>query len=53
MVGKIAVVSNKGKDVVSDADIILVCSPAHTKHEILMEIKDHVKPGTLIGSVFG
>jgi|TARA_B110000305_G_C19387930_1_gene613239 ornithine cyclodeaminase/alanine dehydrogenase-like protein (mu-crystallin family) len=53
MIGKINLVSNKGKDVVSDADIILVCSPAHTKNEILMEIRDHVKPGALIGSVFG
>jgi len=38
---------------VSDADIIIICSPAHTKKEILQQIKPFIKKGALIGTVFG
>jgi len=30
--GKIEKVSSNAKEIVSDADIILICSPAHTKN---------------------
>lgn len=51
--GKISLVSNNARDVVHDADIIIICSPAHTKNEILAQIKDHVKDGAMVGSIFG
>jgi hypothetical protein len=35
MVGKLNVVSDKADKVVSDADVVIICSPAHTKNEIL------------------
>ena len=35
LVGKLDVISNKASEVVSDADVIIICSPAHTKIEIL------------------
>jgi ketol-acid reductoisomerase len=38
---------------VSDADLILICSPAHTKNDILKQIKPHLKNGAVIGTVFG
>ena len=53
LTGRIRRVSNVAKDVVSDADIILICSPAHTKMEILKQIGPHLKQGTLVGTVFG
>jgi len=53
MVGKIDVCSNSASEVVSDADIIIICSPAHTKNAILKQIVPFVKEGALIGSIFG
>jgi len=53
MIGKLNVVSKNGADVVSNADVVLICSPAHTKNEILTEIKPHLKHGALVGTVFG
>ena len=35
LTGKIQRVSSKAEEVVADADLILICSPAHTKNEIL------------------
>ena len=35
LTGKLNVVSDNAKDVVQDADIIIICSPAHTKNAIL------------------
>ena len=51
--GKIKSVSSHAVDVVSDADLILICSPAHTKNEILTQIKPYVKKGAILGTVFG
>ena len=45
--------SSEAKDVIPDADVVLICSPAHTKNEILKNIRQHVKKGALIGTVFG
>ena len=53
LVGKIQRASADAKDVVSDADIVIICSPAHTKPEILQQIKPHLKRGCLVGSIFG
>ena len=43
MIGKIDVCSNIASEVVADADVILVCSPAHTKIGILKQIAPFVK----------
>lgn len=51
--GKLNIVSDKASEVVSDADIILICSPAHTKNEILQQIKPFLKNGAIVGAVFG
>ena len=53
LTGRINVVSSNPKDVVSTADIVLICSPAHTKPGILKQIKPFIKEGTLVGSIFG
>lgn len=53
LVGKINVISSDPKDVVLGADIIMICSPAHTKVGILKQIKPYLKEGALIGSIFG
>ena len=45
--------SDAAQDVVPGADIILICSPAHTKLEILTKINRHIKKGALVGTVFG
>ena len=51
--GKLNKVSNDASQVVTGADLILICSPAHTKNEILKQIAPHLKRGAIIGSVFG
>jgi len=53
LVGKINCASSNAKDVVTGADIILICSPAHTKPGILKQIKPFLKEGALVGSIFG
>jgi hypothetical protein len=53
MVGHLKAVSNDAKEIVSDADVVLICSPAHTKNEILAQIKPYLKKGCLVGTVFG
>jgi hypothetical protein len=42
MTGNINVVSKDAKDVVPGSQIILICSPAHTKVEILKQIKPYL-----------
>ena len=41
--GKLNRVSDDASLVVSDADLILICSPAHTKNDILKQIAPHLK----------
>ena len=53
LVGKINNISSDPKDIVPGADIIMICSPAHTKIGILKQIKPYLKEGALIGSIFG
>ena len=52
MIGKINRVSNKASDVIPGSHIIMICSPAQTKTQILEEIKDYIEDGCLIGSIF-
>ena len=51
--GKINVCSSNAKEGVSEADIIIICSPGHTKGEILKQIRPFIKKGSLVGSIFG
>lgn len=51
--GKLNLVSDDAAKVVDKADLILICSPAHTKGEILKQIAPYVKKGAVVGSVFG
>ena len=53
MKGKINICSDKPKEVVENADIILLCSPAHTKVDIIKQIRPYIKDGTMVGSIFG
>lgn len=36
---------------VSSADIVLLCLPGFSIHEVLLQIKDYLKPSTAVGSV--
>ena len=53
MVGKINKCSSKASEVVPGSKIILICSPAQTKPEILKEIKPYLNEGTFVGTIFG
>jgi len=53
MTGQISKCSNKASEIVPGANIILICSPAHTKIPILQEIRDHIDEGAFVGSIFG
>lgn len=44
-------ISSDPKEVVADADIILLCLPGYSIRETLLRIKDAVRPGTAVGSV--
>jgi len=51
--GRINKVSKNASDVIPGSHIVIICSPAQTKHQILMEIKDFLPEGCLVGSIFG
>jgi len=53
MRGKIDKISDQAGEIVPESDIILICSPAHTKGQILKEIKPFLKQGALVGTIFG
>ena len=53
LVGKINKASSNAADVIPGSQIIIVCSPAHTKIELLEQCRDHLDPGCLVGSIFG
>ena len=44
-------ISNKPSDVVSDADIVLLCLPGFSIREVLLQINDALQPRTAVGSV--
>lgn len=52
-VGRINKASSDPAEVIPDSDVIIICSPAHTKLQILTDIKPFVKDGCLVGSIFG
>jgi opine dehydrogenase len=51
--GNLNIVSDQAEKVVPDADVVIICSPAHTKNQILKDIKPYLKRGALIGTIFG
>jgi prephenate dehydrogenase len=53
MKGKINKCSKDAKDVVPGSKIILICSPAHTKVEVLQQIKPYLDHGACVGTIFG
>jgi opine dehydrogenase len=53
IVGRINKVSDTAKDVIPECDILIITSPAHTKVEILKQIKPYLKKGAIIGTIFG
>ena len=53
LVGKINKISTKAEDVIPGSHIVIICSPAQTKPQILEDIKDYLEDGCLIGSIFG
>ena len=53
MSGSINKVSKDAKDVVPGSQVIIICSPAHTKVDILKQIKPYLQPGAFVGTIFG
>lgn len=53
MVGRINKCSKNAREVIPGSDVIMICSPAQTKPQILAEIKDLIPDNCLIGSIFG
>ena len=45
--------SSDPKDVVPNSNILIVCSPAHTKFELLQKINPYIEDGSFVGSIFG
>jgi glycerol-3-phosphate dehydrogenase len=53
MKGSINKCSANPEEVIPGSHIILICSPAHTKIEILQQIKPFLEEGAYIGTIFG
>jgi len=53
MTGTINKVSSKARDVIPGSDIVIICSPAQTKNQLLADIKPFIKDGCMLGSIFG
>jgi opine dehydrogenase len=53
MKGKINTTSKNAIDVIPGSQIILICSPAQTKVEILQQIKPYLENGAYVGTIFG
>lgn len=52
-IGKIDLISNNPVDVISDADIIIFTLPSHIFPKVIDDIKEFIKPGTIIGIIPG
>lgn len=49
--GRLHSISNNPSEVVSDADIVLLCLPGFSIHEVLIQIKEALHPHAAVGSV--
>lgn len=45
--------SDDPAEVIPGSKIVIICSPVHVAHEILLAIKDHLGDKTLVGTIFG
>ena len=53
MTGRINRCSSSASDVIPGSDIVIICSPAQTKSQIINDIKGYLPDGCLLGSIFG
>jgi hypothetical protein len=51
--GRLNKVSSKPEDVIPGSHIVILCSPAQTKHQTLTDISPLLEDGCLVGSIFG
>ena len=51
LVGQLAGVSSDPAQVISDADVVVLCLPGYSIREVLLTIKPHLKPTAVVGSV--
>ncbi|PFH32059.1 NAD/NADP octopine/nopaline dehydrogenase, alpha-helical domain-containing protein [Besnoitia besnoiti] len=51
--GTVNAVSSDPADVVPEADVCIVCAPAHAHLPILQKIQPHLKVGGIVGAVYG
>lgn len=51
LVGHLYGVYNQPENATCDADIVLLCLPGFSIREVLLQIKDHLKPSAAVGSV--
>lgn len=53
LTGTIHKCSANPAEVIPNADVIIICSPAHTKIDVLQKIKPFIKTSAFIGTIFG
>ncbi len=51
LTGTLAAVSTDAKQVISNAEMVLLCLPGFSIHDVLLQIREYLKPGTAVGSV--
>jgi len=51
LIGTPACISSDPAEVVAGADVVIMCLPGFSIHEVLLQIKDYVKPEAVVGSV--
>lgn len=51
LIGTPACISNRAELTVAGADVVILCLPGFSIREVLMQIKDSLKPGAILGSV--
>lgn len=49
--GKISLISSNPKEVILQAEMVLVCLPGYAIHDELVKIKPYLSKGTIVGSV--
>lgn len=51
LTGTLAAVSADARQLVSNAEMVLICLPGFSIHDVLLQIREYLKPGTAVGSV--
>jgi prephenate dehydrogenase len=52
LIGKINKKSNKPEDVIPGSKVVIICTPAHTKVEILKNIAPYLEKDSVLGTIF-